>query len=63
MRRNRITRSANFGPRVGFAWTIDEKGDTVIRGGSGVLFSPQLPAAVRQSAAHRSAVPSPVEQD
>ena len=44
--------AVNFGPRAGFAWTIDEKGDTMIRGGSGVLFSPQLPAAVRQSAAH-----------
>src|SRR5262249_35893982 len=41
----------NFGPRAGFAWTIDEKANTVIRGGVGVLFSPQLPAAVRQSAA------------
>jgi hypothetical protein len=42
----------NFGPRAGFAWTMDSKGTTILRGGSGVLFSPQLPAAVRQSAAH-----------
>ncbi len=32
----------NLGPRVGFAWNVDGKGKTVIRGGSGVLFSQQL---------------------
>ena len=42
----------NFAPRVGFAWTLDRSGDTVLRGGSGVLFSPHLPATVRQSAAN-----------
>ena len=40
----------NFGPRAGFAWTLDEAGNTVLRGGSGILFSPHLPATVRQSA-------------
>jgi hypothetical protein len=29
----------NFGPRAGFAWTIDESGKTVVRGGVGLLFS------------------------
>jgi hypothetical protein len=32
----------NFGPRAGFAWNVDGKGRTVVRGGSGVLFSQQL---------------------
>jgi outer membrane receptor protein involved in Fe transport len=41
----------NFGPRAGFAWTLNSAGDMVLRGGSGVLFSPQLPATVRQGAA------------
>src|SRR5262249_3689020 len=41
----------NSGPRAGFAWTLDQSGATVLRGGTGVLFSPHLPATVRQSAA------------
>lgn len=32
----------NFGPRFGFAWTLDEGGKTVVRGGVGVLYSPHL---------------------
>jgi hypothetical protein len=42
----------NFGPRVGFAWTVDEQERTVIRGGVGYLFSPNLMATVRQGAAN-----------
>lgn len=41
----------NFGPRVGFAWTLGESARTVVRGGVGYLFSPHLPATVRQSVA------------
>ncbi len=33
----------NIGPRFGFAYRMDDKGDTVIRGGFGVLFSPLTP--------------------
>ena len=42
----------NFGPRVGFAWTVDEHERTVVRGGVGYLYSPNLVATVRQSAAN-----------
>jgi len=42
----------NFGPRMGFAWSVDEHERTVVRGGVGYLFSPHLMATVRQSAAN-----------
>src|SRR5207249_2295103 len=37
----------NVGPRAGFAWTLSEKSQTVVRGGSGVLFSPHLFATLQ----------------
>lgn len=43
---------ANLGPRAGFAWTVDGARDSVIRGGVGVMYTPQMPAVVRQGAAH-----------
>ena len=42
----------NFGPRIGFAWTVDQHQRTVVRGGVGYLHSPHLVATVRQSAAN-----------
>ena len=42
----------NLGPRAGFAWTVDEDSDMVVRAGVGVMYSPQMPAVVRQGAAH-----------
>jgi hypothetical protein len=42
----------NFGPRAGFAWTLDEHERTVVRGGIGYLYSPHLAATVRHSAAN-----------
>jgi len=42
----------NFGPRAGFAWTLDEGERTVVRGGLGYLYSPHLIATVRQGAAN-----------
>jgi hypothetical protein len=41
----------NVGPRAGFAWTLDDAGTTVIRGGSGVLFSPILLALIQNNVA------------
>ena len=42
----------NLAPRAGFAWTVDEQQQTVVRGGAGLLYSPHLVATVRQSAAN-----------
>jgi len=42
----------NLGPRFGFAYSLDGKSNTVIRGGFGVLYSPQMPGMVRQAVAH-----------
>ncbi len=42
----------NFGPRAGFAWTVNDDESTVVRGGVGFLYSPHLIATVRQSVAN-----------
>ena len=42
----------NFGPRVGFAWTLGPDEATVVRGGVGFLYSPTLPMTVRQAVNH-----------
>ena len=44
--------AVNFGPRAGFAWTLNDAETTVVRGGIGFLYSPHLVATVRQSAAN-----------
>ena len=42
---------ANLGPRLGFAYRLDEAGSTVLRGGVGIMFAAQVPAVLRQSVA------------
>ena len=42
---------ANLGPRVGFAYRLDDQARTVVRGGVGVMFAAQVPAVLRQSTA------------
>jgi hypothetical protein len=39
----------NIGPRLGFSYNPDGKGNTTIRGGFGVLFSPQMQGTLKQS--------------
>ncbi|HXI26814.1 MAG TPA: TonB-dependent receptor [Vicinamibacterales bacterium] len=41
----------NFGPRVGFAWTLDEAGATVVRGGVGVFTTGQIMALFQNAVA------------
>jgi hypothetical protein len=38
--------AVNFGPRLGFAYNVDGSGKTVVRGGAGFLFSPQMMASL-----------------
>jgi len=42
-------RWVNLGPRVGFAYSANQK--TVVRGGVGIMFAAQVPALLRQSTA------------
>jgi len=42
----------NLGPRLGLAYNPDGKSETVLRAGFAVLFSPQMPGAMRQAVAH-----------
>jgi hypothetical protein len=39
----------NFAPRIGVAWTLDQSGATVVRGGVGFLFSPHLFATLQNA--------------
>jgi hypothetical protein len=41
----------NFGPRAGFAWTVDHAGATVVRGGVGVFTSGHLMAQFQNAVA------------
>ena len=42
----------NLGPRVGFAYKVDEQGRTTVRGGVGIVFAGHVPAILRQSQSH-----------
>jgi len=42
----------DFSPRVGFAWDMTGNGTTVLRGGSGVVYSSYSPAQFGQSSPH-----------
>jgi outer membrane receptor protein involved in Fe transport len=41
----------NLGPRFGFAWKVDSAGNTVVRGGFGVLYAAMPSSVLRASAA------------
>jgi len=42
----------NIGPRVGFAWTMDESSRTVVRGGASVMYSPLIWATFNNAVAN-----------
>ncbi len=42
----------NFAPRAGFAWTLDERGQSVLRGSSVVMYDQALLAIIEQSYAN-----------
>ena len=41
----------NFGPRVGFAYQLNEPGRTVLRGGAGVFYGPTVSNTIGDTAA------------
>ena len=43
----------NFGPRFGFAYNVGDKGKTVVRGGTGLIFSPFTMGSLWQSVGTR----------
>ena len=47
-------RGANLGPRIGFSYNPDGNSKTVVRGGFGILFSPQMQGLVKQSVATKT---------
>lgn len=47
----------DFGPRVGFAWSLDEAARTVVRGSTGIMYEPPL-GRFYQDALQESGAPS-----
>jgi hypothetical protein len=48
----------NFSPRVGFAWKMDETGNTVLRGGYGVFTMPQTLFVMMYQLGQQPGIPS-----